>query len=156
MAQSKATSDLKRRMEEQTAGARKSAPSMVPDYDRKQHRHYAPPKEEEVLPELQELVTDARDLDVLQGAINLHAAYNSEKHKLEKAMAPLADTIKSLLDDYQVSKAQCGDCRVSYYRVHRSAIKADLLLAHGVSPATIEASTVVSESATLKITKAEE
>jgi hypothetical protein len=137
--------DLKQRMAAATAA---SAPSLVPEY-----LNPPPPKEEEMIHTLQELVTDKKDLLALKRLINEDIALKEVEANAKKQRKPLISKMKNLLGKYSVGKALLDDIRVNYFTTSRSSIKADLLLANGVSPAVIQKCTVTSDVYTLKLSR---
>jgi len=137
--------DLKQRMASATAA---SAPSLVPE-----QLNPPPPKEEEVIPTLQELITDRKDFLALKRLVNEDIALKEVEANAKKQRKPLISKMKNLLGKYHVGKALLDDIRVNYFATGRSTIKADLLLDNGVSPAVIQKCTITSEVYTLKLSR---
>ena len=131
------------------------APSMVPDFNP------PPAKVVEVIPTLQELVTDPKDYLTLKRLCFESKEYGHTQREAAKLLKPITARIKILLGKYRVGKALDGDVRINYYSGERRSINPDKLqnklLTLGMLPDTIKevitAATKVKESYTLKITE---
>lgn len=126
---------------------------------RQQHKQSAPSflptrrkKAEVVLPDAAELVTDKADLDTLRELVALHVQYSGEERKAKAQKAPVADSIKSVCQDYGLTKITCDGNKVTYYPTKRSTISRQLLLDKGVSLKTINDCTVTSDSYGVRVT----
>lgn len=146
-----------------------SAPSLVPDYNPPPAKPKEPPP-----PELKSLVKDTSDYLKLRRLISAALDYRATEKEVKEsrrlfALANgakevkggknddlLGNLIKDLLGKHGVGKAMVEGDRINYYSGTRSSIKADLLMAQGVTPAQIAAATVTSYTYTLKLAKGEE
>lgn len=138
------TDSLKDRLAALRQEHTRSAPSFNP---------IARPKKAEVLlPEASELVTDTGDLSTLRELVALHVEYSAAERLARNKKAPVADSIKSICNDYSLARITCDRNRVSYYRMSRSVIVAQLLADQGVSPAIIKACTITTESWAVRVT----
>lgn len=150
MAQNKAPSDLKSRM--QSAVGKAPAPSMIPT----PYMPPPPPKEEEQIPDLRELVDDDADATFLANLVEQADAWRKQEAEAKKARKPLTERIKKLLGEYGIGKMMVGEIRVAYFNCPRSSISKELLLSQGVSPKVIAAATVIKDAYTLRIGGGEE
>src|ERR1700704_3786802 len=90
---------------------------------RQQHKQSAPsflpsprkPKPETLLPDASELVTDTHDLSTLRELVALHIQYGGEERKAKAMKAPVAESIKSICEDYNLTKLTCDRSKVSRY-----------------------------------------
>lgn len=152
MAKSKATEDLQQRMQAST-GAASRGPSIdpwnIPVQPKSPSGHKAP--KEDPPPDLRDVVDDpAARLKIIRLSA-LHAQYGAEEKEAKKQKENITSQIKELLNKYQVSRANADGVIINYYSVPRSSLDKGLLLSHGVTPAIIEASTVVKFTPTLRI-----
>lgn len=115
-----------------------------------------PPKESEKLPDMREVIADAKDRLKLIRLTEAHVAFGIAEREAKKAKAPLTTQIKDILGRNSASKLMVEGTRLNYFNAPRSSIKGDLLLQHGVSPKIIAECTVTSDAYTLKITPAGE
>lgn len=130
------------------------APSLVPA--KMQEVPPPPDKVEEVVPHVNEFVTDKKDLLALRRMMNRHMELATLIKPLDKERDSLTTQIKALAGKYKIGKAQYDGDSINYFSGTRSTIKADLLLSQGVQPAVITAATILNTSYTLKITPAKE
>lgn len=121
--------------------------SMVPE------KIAPPPKKEEELPDIRELVTSSADrLKILRLSEEITELGETER-AAGKAKAPLVAQLKKLLGDYEVGRAAVGEFRLAYYNCPRHTLSKEKLLENGVRPAVIEASTVHKDVFTLKVSR---
>jgi hypothetical protein len=123
---------------------------MVPDFN------VPPPKEEEVVPDINELVDNKADQLAIRRLVLSHVDLGKEIKELADQRDKITGQLKVLLSQYKVQKAVSAGCRISYYGVPRSTLDKGLLLNHGVSPKVIEECTVTKISATLRVTGPED
>ena len=114
-----------------------------------------PAKEKEIIPDLKDLVEQRKDYLELKRLITTSLELAEQERLIKKQRDPISSRIKDLLGTYKIGKAQVEGCRVNYFSGERRSIDASLLLANGVQPRVIEASTKVSVVYTLKITSQE-
>lgn len=114
----------------------------------------APPpvKEVEKIPDMREVIVDAKERLKLMRLIEAHVAFGIQEKEAKKARAPLTIQIKDILGRNNASKLMVDGNRINYFNSPRSTIKGDLLLAHGITPKVIAECTVTSDAYTLKIT----
>ncbi len=117
----------------------------------KKSKEIAAPPETEEVPELQEFGLKRHELGPLSQMIVQHGELGVEKRMLEKERNKLTPKIKAALGEHGIGKAFCGDWRVSYFNTPRESLSTQLLLEHGISPATIKACTVTKDVYTLRI-----
>ena len=120
-----------------------TGPSLVPQ---------APVKEEEVVPSVEELIGEAEDLETLKSLVASIVLPKAEVKRLEKVIDAVTPRIKTLLSQYGIAKAKCGESMLTYFPTTRSTINRTKLLAAGVDEAIINDCTDVSQSFTLKLT----
>jgi hypothetical protein len=116
-----------------------SAPSLVP-----QDRPAPTPKAEEPPPppQLADLVKDKKDFILLAKLIKSDMGWKETEAEAKKVRRGMEEKIKTLLGRHGiVGSALLDDIRVSYHESERSTLNVNLLLSHGVSPATILACT---------------
>lgn len=112
-----------------------------------------PPKEEEVIPDLSEIVKDRKmRLLVARKAAEL-GELSEQISKLEKQQDTMSKELKKLVGTLKIGKAISGEWRINYYGGVRKSIKAALLLAAGITQATINACTKQTDTYTLKVTR---
>lgn len=111
-------------------------------------------KEKEKLPDMREVVADAKIRLKLLRLTALHAQLGAQESVIKKDRARLGEEVKAILCEIKQNKLDCDGVRVVYFSSMRNSIKANKLLALGVAPATITAATDSKEVYTLKITAA--
>lgn len=124
-----------------------AAPSMVP------FKPPPTPKEEEVIPDIREVVDNPSDLTKLVKLVKTYSEWQAQESEAKRAKKPLNEDIKKLLGKYSVVKAWCGGLKVNYFNSPRTSISKDLLLANGVSPLVIAKSTTTKDVYSLRITE---
>lgn len=134
---------IKDRLAQLRAQHRQSAPSFLPS------RKVKPVI---VLPDAAELVTDTHDLETLRELVALHVQYGAEERKARAMKTPVAESIKSICEDYSLTKLTCDHNKVSRYKTIRRTIVGSLLTDAGVSPAVVKACTVETESWGVRVT----
>jgi hypothetical protein len=143
---------LNERIKEATAQA---APSMVPTpYEVK-----APPKQEEVIPDISEIVESPSDRRALRQLVINSAELGLAEKEIKKERAPITAQIKKYLSKYQVGKMNVEQFRVNFYSVPRSSISRNKLVVAlstlGILPSDIAeilaASTTTADVSTLRI-----
>lgn len=139
--------DLKSRIASATAEATK-APSLIPG-----DVTPPPPKEEEAVPALKDLITDKRDYLTIRRLITADLELADQIRGLKAAQKPLVTQIKNLLGKNKVNRALMDDAKVNYYSGIRKSIKGAKLLERGVSPEDIVYATEEKTVYTLKITR---
>jgi hypothetical protein len=137
-------SSIKDRLAALRQSRKTTAPSFIPDR--------RPKREEVVLPDVRDLVTDTADLSTLRELVALHVQYSAAERAAKHQKAPVAESIKSICADYKLTRAVCDRTKVSYYPTVRETISQQLLLDAGVPLATIRQCTVRTESYSIRIT----
>lgn len=123
-----------------------SAPSMVPKYNP------PPPKEEEIIPDIRELVDNTADLNSLTRLITESAEWAAQEKEAKRIREPITKRIKYLLGRYGVGRCVSNGLMVNYYNAPRATLSREALLSYGVSSKTLDACTVIKDSFTLRIT----
>jgi len=144
-----ATKTLAERTKEAVA-ATATAPSMVPDLPA------PPPKEEEVVPSVKDLIHNKKDLLTLRRLMTEHISLSAVEREAGSKKKKITEQIKKLAGTYQIGKADYDGDRINYYSSERKTIKPDLLLAQGVQPNIILKATETTVSYALKITQAKD
>lgn len=124
-----------------------SHPSMVPDWN----PPAPPPKEEEIVPDIRELVPNPLDRNRLANLIRTSAEFGKMEKEAKTARTPVTAAIKTLLSKYQIGRAVCDGVLINYYNAPRASLSRELLLSSGVSPKTLDACTITKDSFTLRI-----
>lgn len=122
-----------------------SAPDMNPVESTKQKR------DAEILPDMQEVITDPAVRSRLITLVLQDAELGIGEKAIKKERRPVKEAIKKLLGFKQI-KFMCDGNRVVGYSTPRKFVDPELLMANGVLPSVISASTRIKESYTLKIT----
>ena len=129
------------------------APSLVPD----QLLPAPPPaKEEEVIPRVQDLVKDRKDLLLIRRLMTQHIELGNTERQAKKAKEKITAQLKVLAGRYSLGKADYDGDRLNYFAGTRSSIDSTKLLSAGVQPSVIQACTNVSTTFTLKVTQGDE
>jgi hypothetical protein len=118
-----------------------------------------PPKEEEKLPRLEDIISNRKDRIELIRILDQERAFAQQELEAKKARRPLTNKIKNILGTYHVSRASWLDWDINYYSIPRTTLdQKDLraaLLTVGLTTDQIRgvfaACTKVSESYTLRI-----
>jgi hypothetical protein len=110
------------------------------------------PKVEVVLPDATDLITDPRDLSALQELVDQHVHYSAMERSAKAMKEPVVQSLKSIGEDYGLTKLTCNQNKVTRYKVRRSTIVKQLLLDAGVSHAIIKACTVDTDSWAIRVT----
>lgn len=126
-----------------------NAPSMVPDTP-------APPPLPDKLPDMTQLITDAKQRLTVARMIARHEELGAMMSAAKKERDKLTDAIKPLMGKLKLGRASWGEYRLCYFNTPRSTLDKDELLNHGVQPSVIAACTKVKDSYTLRITKGTE
>lgn len=124
-----------------------AAPSLVPDFNAP-----IPAKPEEVIPDLSAFVADPAVRLQISRWVAEHAEAGRKEREAKKVKKPLTEKIKKICMDRDIDKTLVGGVRVTLYNAPRTTLSATLLLAAGVSPATIAACMVTKDAWTLKVT----
>lgn len=134
---------LRKRMDAVSAGA---APSLVP---------FVPPpaKEEEVIPDLKEIMSQKKDYLEAKRLILRSIELAEAEKPIKKEREQITAKLKNLLGRSGVAKAMVEDIRVNYYAGERSSIDGGKLLTLGVAPSIIREATNVTTTYTLKLTR---
>ena len=140
--------DLQARMRSQVV----SGPSLVP-----QPSIAPPPRQDEVIPSIQEVVKDAVDRLRLARLVTRHMELSeiTDSPTVKAAIHEkkgIGEQIKKILGKWQVGKATYEGTGLTYYSSPRSAISRSLLLDNGVDPITIDRCTETKYSYNLRIT----
>lgn len=110
-----------------------------------------PKHEAEVLPEMQEVISDPKVRLQLIRLVNEDAELSVEERMIKGQRKPLKEKIKTLLG-FAPTKFMCDGNRVVAFNSPRKSVDPRLLLQAGVLPSVIAACTVVKDSYSLKIT----
>lgn len=135
---------IKDRLAALRAQHKKTAPSFAPSTRQK--------KEQVVIPDVSDLVTDSHDLESLRELVALHVQYGAAERAAKHQKKPVAESIKSICVDYGLTKVVCDGNKLSYYKTVRSSINEQMLLDAGVSPTIIKACTIKTDSWQARIT----
>jgi len=146
---SESTKSMKSRLKQAVGGGA----SMVP-----QEKVPAPPpkKEEEAVPELRELIDDRKERRLFSTMVSHYLAYSEDAKIADNHKKRLSGEMKKIVGSYGISSVMVEGNLVNYFNAPRSTIKSDLLLAAGISPATIASCTEVKDVYTLRITPPKE
>jgi hypothetical protein len=109
-----------------------------------------PPKEEEVIPQIPDLVK-GKDLLTIRRLMTEHLTLGDTISKAKKERDKITAQLKVLAGKYKIGKAEFEGDTLTYYSSQRSSILPALLLANGVQPEIITASTKTSTSYSLKV-----
>ncbi len=124
-----------------------AAPSLTP-----KGREEKPKYEAEVLPDMQEVITNPATRLKLLRLVEESASYAAEQRKINAKRKPIQEAIKLELGSTPV-KFMCDENRVVYYKIPRKKLSAQKLMTLcGVTPAQIMMCTEISDSWNLKIT----
>ncbi len=127
--------------------------SMVP-----QEKVPAPPpkKEEEVVPDLHELIDNRSERRTFTALVKQYLEFSDDVKIAQAGKDRLSKSMKEVVGSYGISKVLVDGILVNYFNAPRSTIKSDLLLAAGISPATIASCTEVKDVYTLRVTPPKE
>jgi hypothetical protein len=145
--------DIKERLAQLRQQHKKSAPSFNPSPKRPETpRSWKAPKVEPILPDASELITDSHELDTLRSLVALHVTYSAEERRAKHEKKPVVESLKSICNDYGLSKITCDRNKVSYYPLSKSSINRQLLLDAGVSSEIIDRCTITTASFGVRVT----
>jgi hypothetical protein len=140
--------ELKQRMAQSVVG---TGPSLIPVPHTPK-----PEKEEEHIPQIDELIDDRDDVQTLRSLVSSHVSANTNKKQWEKTVEGLSERIKGIIGRYGlgqgINKANCDGQTINYYPQSRSTINATKLLAAGVDQKTIDDCTDTTQTLALRIT----
>lgn len=139
-------SDIRARLDKLRAQHRKGAPSLVPGKGGKPTQ-----KPEEVIPDIRELGMDEGDTDTLMRLSAQHVMYAREESTAKRMKDGVTERIKSLCNDYSLTKAKADDLTISYYDIERTSLDPVLLRSYGVKAEVIVACTVTTRTKGLRI-----
>ena len=111
-----------------------------------------PPKEEEIVPDLTELISDKGEQKSIRQLVSQYLGWAQQSKEAEREKKSISTKLKTFVGNYGIARMLVDGNNVSYFNAARSTIKAELLLQHGISPQVIEACTVTTDAYTLRIT----
>jgi len=142
-----------------------SAPSLVPDRreEEKQKPEAPPEKEQEVIPQLSDVVTDKKKALQISALVAQLGALNAQIAPLNKVKKTLTEKVKVWAGQLQIGKALAGEWKINYFSAPRATLNEDMLIAallkRGTQPKEIHAivaeSTKTSDGYTLRVTAAD-
>lgn len=112
-----------------------------------------PAYEAEVLPDLATTGLSTTKQNIIAGLVAEITAANATLSAAKKAKDEPSAKLKKLLQESvgDTVKVMVGEARLNYYNAPRHSLRPELLLSHGVSAATIAASTEVKDAWTLRV-----
>lgn len=146
--------DFKTRLAQVKQQHAKHTPSLIPTA---QAKAVLPmPKDEEIIPSLDDLGLSPAKRAEFADLVRQHLELGQQERAAKKTKEVLSARIKAFCSQLGAERLLVDSAKVAYYNVPRSAIKANLLLEHGVSPKTIADCTKTTDNWTLRITAAGE
>jgi len=115
-----------------------------------------PSMEEEVVPQLKELIDSLKERRSFTALVESYLAYSEDAKIADAAKKRISTEMKKVVGSYGISRVMVEGNLVNYFNAPRSTIKQDLLLAAGVSPKIINECTEVKNAYTLRITPPKE
>ena len=141
-----------------------SAPSLVPDRREETVKPEAPPeKEQEIIPQLSDVVTDKKKALQISALVAQLGALNAQMTPMNKLKKSLTEKVKVWAGQLQIGKALAGEWKINYFSAPRATLNEDMLIAallkRGTQPKDIHAivaeSTKTSDCYTLRVTAAD-
>jgi len=111
-----------------------------------------PEKEEETIPQVSEIIKDAKTKLELARLVARHGEIGDAKRPLEKEQKALTEKIKKIVGKAQIGKAICGDWRINYYNAPKKYLDIEKLKALGLTLTQINDCYSEKPSYTLRIT----
>lgn len=102
---------------------------------------------------IEDAISSKKDQQLIRDASEEYPSLSAEIKKLESRKSELSGILKKEMRTYGLESVQAGGFVVSYYVTNRSTIKADLLLANGVSVQTIQDCTETTASESVRVGK---
>lgn len=114
----------------------------------------AAPKKEEPIHDIRELGVDPVAADRIMRLTADYHSWAAQEREAKQAKGLISNELKTLCNDYGLTKVMVDDLKVSYYPMTYTKIDKGLLLAQGVKAETIAKCTVSTKSMAIRVSAA--